>query len=113
MHKGTKLQIAHKYVCLLQSMSWIIGISITWMWRFVPYFHTHDFFFGVVDAYVAPVMRLSVIPVELALFVSVVVQALLGKLKEERISVHITLFAVQVILFLLFTILFVSWTGGV
>ena len=113
MHKGTKLQIAHKYVCLIQWTAWFIGIVLTWIWRFVPGFDTYDFFFEVVDPYVMPVMCVSLIPVEPVLFIGVVIQAFRRKLEEEKLPVHFLLFAAHIALFLTFLMLFVAWTGGV
>lgn len=114
VRRSTGLQKAHKVVCVIYWAAWIVGLVLTGICRFVPGFNTHGYFFGVVDPYCSTVMVLSIlIPVEPVIFIGILIQTIRKKLHEEKLIVHILLFAAHIIMFLLFLGLFVAWTGGV
>ena len=114
MRKATGLQIAHKCVCGLYWIAWIVGAVLTGIFRFVPSYNTHDFLFDVVSPYMSIVMVFSVmIPVEPVLFVGILIQAIRKRLLEEKLVVHILFFVAHIILFFVCLVLFTVWTGGV
>lgn len=111
MKRGTKSQIAHKWVCLffhgffLLSLILLLGsIHLNWESEWFNWFR------GIV-------LKMPLItflfPVEPVLFLVTVVQALRKSEDREPFRVHLCLFCGTIVFMLAYIALWIEWSGGV
>ena len=90
MHKGTKWQIAHKYVCLITWIFYVLSLALVWC-----LLHLEGAFTGAMlsialsIAFVSPYITLFVEPL---LFLATVIQAIRKTETREPFKVHLLLF---------------------